>query len=81
MLLAPSAAVVAALCAFAWSMYRLESEIGDLRGSLRRSRAAAVATDELERHARDVRRRAQQIQREARSRADLRRIRRRSPAR
>ena len=80
-LLAPATAIVFALCVLALSMRSLEAEVVALRASLRRSRAAAVATDELERHTRVFAERATEIDHNARSRADLRRSRRRSARR
>jgi hypothetical protein len=80
-LLAPATAIVIALCVFVWSMHRLESEVVALRSSLRRSAAAAVATDDLGRHTHALADRAVEIDHEARSRADLRRSRRRSARR
>jgi len=79
--LAPAAAIISALGLLAWSMQRLEAEVAALRASLRRSRAAAVATDELARHTVAVTRRAGEIEHDVRARADLRRSRRRSARR
>ena len=80
-LLAPAFAVVAALTMMAWSMHRVDAEVRSLRDSLRLSRAAGVATDELDRHTRGVARRALEIDTTARARAELRRSRRRSARR
>lgn len=77
-LLAPAVAIVATLCALAWSMYRVEVEITALRSSLRRSRAAAVAVDEFERDTAATLAEARRIDEAARTRAAQRRSRRRS---
>jgi hypothetical protein len=79
--LAPATAIISALGMLTWSMNRLEAEVAALRSSLRRSRAAAVATDELARHTGAVTRRVTEIEHDARARADLRRSRRRSAGR
>jgi len=80
-LLAPATAIVFALGAFALSMRSLEAEVVALRASLRASRAAAVATDDLERHTRVFAGRAAEIDHNVRARAELRRSRRRSARR
>jgi hypothetical protein len=80
-LLAPASAIVLAVCALAWSLHRMETEIASLRGALRRSRTTAVATDELHRDVRAMSARAAEIQRDARRRTDLRRSRRRAERR
>ena len=80
-LLAPAAAIVVTLVALAWSMHRVELELAALRASLRRSRAAGVAIDELERETLATVTEAQRIEHAARTRADLRRSRRRSSRR
>lgn len=67
-----------ALVALAVLLPRVEAEIVELRTSLRRSQAAAVATDELHRSTRDVAAQAAVIDTNARRRADLRRSRRRA---
>jgi hypothetical protein len=74
-------AIVVALGVFVWSMQRIETEVVALRSSLRRSRAAAVATDDLGRHTRALADRAVEIDHDSRARADLRRSRRRSARR
>ncbi|MDW3218411.1 MAG: hypothetical protein R8F63_07330 [Acidimicrobiales bacterium] len=80
-LLAPAAATVLCLVVLAWSMARLDIELRALRSSLRRSRAAAVATDDLQRATRTVVEEAHRIDHGARSRAHARRSRRSSTAR
>ncbi len=74
----PATAVVVALVVLAWSMQRIETEVVALRVALRRSRRAAVATDELERLTGTVAERAAVVDRTRRARRDLRRDRRRS---
>lgn len=80
-LLAPAVAVVATLVALAWSMHRVETEVAALRVALRRSRAANVAVHELERDAATTIAEAHRIEQTARTRAHLRRVRRRSEPR
>jgi len=77
-LLAPATAIVLTLFVLAWSMHRVEIELAALRSSLRRSRAAGVAIDELQRQTISTMHEAERIDRQARARADLRRSRRRS---
>jgi len=77
-LLAPAGAIVTTLCALAWSMQRLEGELAALRASLRRSRAAGVAVDELHRDTSATMHEVERLDRAARARADLRRSRRRA---
>ncbi|MEQ8841390.1 MAG: hypothetical protein RIB98_10435 [Acidimicrobiales bacterium] len=74
-LLAPAAAIVVTLCMLAWSMHRIEGELAALRSSLRRSRAAGVAIDELRRETAATMHDAERVERH---RADLRRSRRRT---
>ncbi|GJM39164.1 MAG: hypothetical protein DHS20C19_25310 [Acidimicrobiales bacterium] len=80
-LLAPAAATVLCLVVLAWSMARVDVELRALRASLRRSRAAAVATDDLQRATRTVVEEVQRIDHDTRARAHVRRTRRSSTAR
>ncbi len=80
-LLTPAAAVVVTLVALAWSMRRVETETAALRAALRRSRAAGVAIDELQRDTAATVAEANRVQQAARARAHLRRTRRRSEPR
>ena len=80
-LLLPAVAVVCTLVALTLSLQRIELELGLLRVALRRSRAAAVATDELGRLAATVASQAAEIDADARLRLDRRRSRRRPTAR
>jgi hypothetical protein len=80
-LLAPATAVVVTLVALSWSMHRVETEVAALRASLRRSRAAGVAVHELERDTAATVAEAHRIEQTARTRAHLRRTRRRSAPR
>jgi len=76
-LLAPATAVVITLCVLAWSMHRVELELAALRASLRRSRAAGVAIDELRRETAVTMHEVERLEQQSRRRADLRRRRRR----
>ncbi len=75
-LLLPAVAVVFTLVILAISMRRIEAELVLLRRSLRRSRAAAVATDELTRLSVKVSTRAAEIDADVRIRLYRRRTRR-----
>lgn len=77
-LLLPAAAVVISLAVLAGSFRRVDRELVDLRLALRRSRATAVATDDLQRLTTAVATQAADIEREARTRVHRRRNRRRS---
>ena len=77
-LLLPAAATVITLTVLTMSLQRVRHELTELRLSLRRSRAAAVATDELERRTIIVAARAADIDAGARRRLHHRRSRRRT---
>ncbi len=80
-LLLPAVAVVITLVALTLSFQRIEHELALLRVALRRSRAAAVATDELGRLSATVSARAVEIDADARVRLHRRRSRRHAAGR
>lgn len=74
-LLAPAFSIVVTLVVLAWAMHRIEAELQELRLSLRRSRVATVATDELQRDARRVAFEIERIDEKNRQRRERRRAR------
>ncbi|MEM7142302.1 MAG: hypothetical protein AAF548_14865 [Actinomycetota bacterium] len=80
-LLLPAAMTALCLVVLAWSMQRVDAELAALRASLRRSRAAAVATDDLRHTTRDVVDEIGRLEAGARARAERRRARQSTPRR